>query len=769
MMNGISSTRPESPNQNVTNQDPTSPSSSLRSHILHPVKHHKIEKQRNDDSDVEPELSKINKKREAHARKPLGNGVGLPGSDDEYGQEANSSRDSESDGSELSESDQDQGPGSGFAASLKHALDPKSRSRMTHGSKKHAHSHPGLERDPDSQHFSHGMPKSAWSKSKKREMKEKEDGTWDRKRKEDNEIDEKAAKIAADAVRKGRGDLSSSKSSSPSGEKGGKINMDAGNLLNSWKDDGVKHGPGGDGGGSIVAEGPGNWERDDGHHDFAKKEDHQDNQPDSAKENMANGDDHDGENIDIGEAQKINEQDDEKNLTKAQRDQRKILQDDESRRTRLPVDQHQHDGTPNEVEHEQTKERDPPKGEHGQVPKAMPAIKQQDPPGPRQEVTLKPRIPEMHYHTAKSNDQKPLRDRKPLRIAPDGETENLPNGKIFRHGPDQTDELTRTRDAEKETLSMPDGGDTYDSEAMLKAQHTGPEPTGGFVPGKLQLRGDDDGTGGENESSDDDRVQAANEKNKKKVVHIIPRANHDAEDDEQAMATAQGAPVTPRRPKAQRKWSAFRKEDMPASSRHSYADRMSQQQVPTIKEGTFSSGLQMDESQQHRQQQVQRDEQQHHHHHHDAHNKDTVGQKKWAVLRQKLLQRNPVGPKEYTPRQIPLTTELLAGQLPVLIMKTWLDRDEHGHRAVPILLGDLKFRVGDSAGIGSHAEPAASGREVFRIECQYGDGAVKWVIYRELRDFISLHGHYKAENLGNRVSHFSGTRKVEIPEFPKSS
>jgi hypothetical protein len=31
-----------------------------------------------------------------------------------------------------------------------------------------------------------------------------------------------------------------------------------------------------------------------------------------------------------------------------------------------------------------------------------------------------------------------------------------------------------------------------------------------------------------------------------------------------------------------------------------------------------------------------------------------------------------------------------------------------------------------------------------------------------------MHSHYKTGNLGNKLSHLNGGRKVEIPEFPKS-
>ena len=48
---------------------------------------------------------------------------------------------------------------------------------------------------------------------------------------------------------------------------------------------------------------------------------------------------------------------------------------------------------------------------------------------------------------------------------------------------------------------------------------------------------------------------------------------------------------------------------------------------------------------------------------------------------------------------------------------------------------------------------------MFRIECEYANGAVRWVVYRELREFLSLHGHYTISNAYNR--------NIEnLPEFP---
>ncbi|WWD04615.1 hypothetical protein V865_002686 [Kwoniella europaea PYCC6329] len=153
--------------------------------------------------------------------------------------------------------------------------------------------------------------------------------------------------------------------------------------------------------------------------------------------------------------------------------------------------------------------------------------------------------------------------------------------------------------------------------------------------------------------------------------------------------------------------------------------------------------------------------------------------KRWSMIRNRVIpskastgQSSTPGPGKVSAlapaviASIPVTTELFAGQLPVMIMKTWLDRDEDGHRAVPVLLGNLRFRVGDSVGLRPGGE---TGKEMFKLECEYGDGAVKWVIYRELRDFLSLHAHYKAANFGTSVAGLRASRRVEIPDFPRMS
>ena len=125
-----------------------------------------------------------------------------------------------------------------------------------------------------------------------------------------------------------------------------------------------------------------------------------------------------------------------------------------------------------------------------------------------------------------------------------------------------------------------------------------------------------------------------------------------------------------------------------------------------------------------------------------------------AVITQSRSQTSqPSGP---SPHNVNITDELIAGGLSTLMLKLWFERDEKGHRRVPILLHRLRIRISDSL------HPLDGNKAVFRIECEYANGAVKWVIYRQLREFVSLHTHYAFSNAYNR--------NVEtLPDFPRTS
>ncbi|KAI8978828.1 phospholipase D [Trametes punicea] len=110
-------------------------------------------------------------------------------------------------------------------------------------------------------------------------------------------------------------------------------------------------------------------------------------------------------------------------------------------------------------------------------------------------------------------------------------------------------------------------------------------------------------------------------------------------------------------------------------------------------------------------------------------------------------------PSAVVPPNVNITDELITGGLATLMLRLWFERDEKDHRRVPALFHRLRIRVSDSL------HPLHGNKAVFRIECEYANGTVRWVVYRQLREFLSLHGHYTLSNAYNR--------NIEtLPEFP---
>ncbi|KAA1090862.1 Phospholipase D1 [Puccinia graminis f. sp. tritici] len=105
-----------------------------------------------------------------------------------------------------------------------------------------------------------------------------------------------------------------------------------------------------------------------------------------------------------------------------------------------------------------------------------------------------------------------------------------------------------------------------------------------------------------------------------------------------------------------------------------------------------------------------------------------------------------------------LTAQLSSGLLAIIMLKMAMDRDEHGQHRIPILMNYLKLKISDSI------HPFHATHAVFKIELEYGDGLLHWVIYRELRDFVNLHAAYKASNIVSRNS-----SDVTLPNFPRTS
>lgn len=139
------------------------------------------------------------------------------------------------------------------------------------------------------------------------------------------------------------------------------------------------------------------------------------------------------------------------------------------------------------------------------------------------------------------------------------------------------------------------------------------------------------------------------------------------------------------------------------------------------------------------------------------------GRARWSRLRSLIPQiihhdSSVMSGPSITSNSVNITDELITGGLSTLMLRLWFERDEKGHRRVPVLFHRLRIRVSDSL------HPMHYQKSVFRIECEYANGAARWVVYRQLRDFVSLHAHYTVANVYNRH-----VQVDKMPEFPRTS
>ncbi|KAK6359005.1 Phospholipase D1 [Orbilia brochopaga] len=111
-----------------------------------------------------------------------------------------------------------------------------------------------------------------------------------------------------------------------------------------------------------------------------------------------------------------------------------------------------------------------------------------------------------------------------------------------------------------------------------------------------------------------------------------------------------------------------------------------------------------------------------------------------------------------------LVAELTAATPAALILASMFQRDEHGNKRIPIILEQLKIKITDSK-----LNTRSRNHTVFRIELEYGSGLtrMKWVIHREFRDFVNLHGKYRLQDFSNTTLGEGG--KHALPKFPKAS
>lgn len=151
----------------------------------------------------------------------------------------------------------------------------------------------------------------------------------------------------------------------------------------------------------------------------------------------------------------------------------------------------------------------------------------------------------------------------------------------------------------------------------------------------------------------------------------------------------------------------------------------------------------------------------------------SMSAQKWQKIKaglKMLGQRNKEERKVDHAKSAELMAELLAGAPAALFLASMFQRDEHGHKRVPILLEQLKVNITDSEKIDS---TRADRHLNFRIALEYGSGLtrMKWVIYRSLADFANLHLKYKVQVQAEKYISLrtKDSKRAKLPRFPKST
>lgn len=147
----------------------------------------------------------------------------------------------------------------------------------------------------------------------------------------------------------------------------------------------------------------------------------------------------------------------------------------------------------------------------------------------------------------------------------------------------------------------------------------------------------------------------------------------------------------------------------------------------------------------------------------------SLSAQKWKSIKNSL---KLLGTRAKAERQVDhaksaeLMAELLAGAPAALFLASMFQRDEHGHKRIPVLLEQLKVSITDTDK--TNKDKDGDRHTALRIELEYGSGLtrMKWVIYRTVADFANLHLKFKLQETQDafRSRPSGGGRVREIKE-----
>jgi phospholipase D1/2 len=144
----------------------------------------------------------------------------------------------------------------------------------------------------------------------------------------------------------------------------------------------------------------------------------------------------------------------------------------------------------------------------------------------------------------------------------------------------------------------------------------------------------------------------------------------------------------------------------------------------------------------------------------------SLSAQKWKSIKNSL---KLLGNRQKAERQIDhaksaeLMAELLAGAPAALFLASMFQRDEHGHKRIPVLLEQLKVTITDTD---RPAKKEGDRHTALRIELEYGSGLtrMKWVVYRSVADFANLHLKFKVQEKQDAFRSRPANRMREIKD-----
>lgn len=145
----------------------------------------------------------------------------------------------------------------------------------------------------------------------------------------------------------------------------------------------------------------------------------------------------------------------------------------------------------------------------------------------------------------------------------------------------------------------------------------------------------------------------------------------------------------------------------------------------------------------------------------------TFGGHRWKQVKSTLgLLRHRRGERIDFLKSTELMGELRAGAPAVVMFASMLQRDEHGHKKIPVLLEQVRVNIADSAEQGDSER-----HTLFTIHLEYGNGPNRmiWKVKRSLGDILRMHIKYKGTVTSQRLKRPGARQGPKAPKFPNKA